>query len=116
MHVHLRIKRSCPTSADPSEYDTFRLTLPDDARWTILDVLDHLRMEVDPSLVYYRHSICGRGICSRCMAKINGRVERLCEYVVTGQDEIVLEPVGNQSVVRDLVTRKGGGRSPVRHP
>jgi hypothetical protein len=43
-------------------------------------------------------------------------VERLCEYVVTGQDKMVLEPVGNPSVVRDLVTRKGGGQGPVVRP
>jgi succinate dehydrogenase / fumarate reductase iron-sulfur subunit len=116
MRIHLKIKRSRPASSDPSGYDTFRLSLPDEARWTILDVLDHIRMEVDHSIAYYRHSICGRGVCSRCLAKINGKVERICEYVVAGQDEIVLEPIGDQSVVRDLVTRKAGGQSPEMQP
>ena len=105
MQINLKIKRSRTSTDQPPGKSDFCISVPDEELWTVLDLLDYIRMHVDDSIGYYRHSVCNRGICRRCWAKVNGRVKRICEYVIAGPGDLVLEPVDNKKVVKDLVTR-----------
>lgn len=81
------------------EYD---VPVIEEEKWTIMDVLNFINLNLDSSLSYYRHSICNQGICGRCLVKINGKVGLACVNRVTS-DELVLEPK-NSKIVKDLVT------------
>ena len=71
-----------------------------------MELLNHVQQHLDSTLRYYNHSVCNRGICMRCLAKINGKVQRTCEYVVTGECDVIIEPINEKSVIVDLVTQK----------
>lgn len=66
---------------------------------TILNVLEYIQKNHDPSLAYY--SCCRRGLCRKCRVKVNGVNGLACEVVVNG--DIVIEPVSEKKVDRDLV-------------
>jgi succinate dehydrogenase/fumarate reductase-like Fe-S protein len=99
----VKVSRFDP-SVDRAVYiETFRIPLPAESKWTAMDVLDYIHLNIDSSLSYYRHSACNRGICARCAAQINGKTRLLCEYIVPTQGEVLLEPVQGKTVVKDLV-------------
>ena len=105
MTIKLIVKRFDPSLNSSPYTDTFEIFISPEERWTVLDLLDHIQISHDSSLRYHRHSVCNRGICKRCLAKINGVVCRLCEYVIDTDDDILLEPANEQAVVVDLVTK-----------
>lgn len=82
--------------------DLVSYQVPDKA-WTIMDVLEYITLNIDPTLAYYNHSTCRQGICARCLVKANGKVVLACTERAVGEI-LVLEPA-NERVVRDLVTR-----------
>ena len=90
MLISLMVKRFDPTMDVAPRTDTFAVPVPDGERWTALDLLDYVYLNFDSSLRYPRHSICSRGICMGCAARINGNVGRLCNYVVETDDDIFL--------------------------
>jgi succinate dehydrogenase iron-sulfur subunit len=70
----------------------------------ILDCLNRIRREHDPSLVY-RYS-CAHGICGSDAMMINGRVELACQKLVRdfkNAGNFVIEPLPLFPVVKDLV-------------
>jgi len=70
----------------------------------ILDCLNRIKWEQDPSLGY-RHS-CAHGICGSDAMVINGRIELACQKLVkdykTGNN-FVIEPLPLFKVVKDLI-------------
>lgn len=71
---------------------------------TVMDVLDHIYENLDPSLSYYKHSTCNQGICGRCLVKLNGKPVLSCvEKVDNTLETITIEPK-NKKVIKDLVT------------
>ncbi len=67
---------------------------------SVLNVLEYIQKNLDPSLAYY--DCCRRGLCAKCPVKVNGVKGLACEMVVEG--DIVIEPVSEDKVRRDLVT------------
>lgn len=71
----------------------------------VIDVLERVRRSVDPTLAY-RHS-CHHGVCGSCVALVNGVEKLLCKtrvFSVVGRgSRIVIEPMRNFKVIRDLV-------------
>ena len=65
---------------------------------SVLDVLNYIYENLDPSLGFY--ASCRRGCCGRCNMKINGKTRLACAELVTG--DLKLEPVKLDKVVRDL--------------
>jgi len=65
---------------------------------SVLDVLEYIYEELDPSLSYY--ASCRRGICGRGNIKVNGKARLSCGELVTG--DLKLEPTRPGRVVRDL--------------
>jgi succinate dehydrogenase / fumarate reductase iron-sulfur subunit len=70
----------------------------------ILDCLNKIRWEQDPTLTY--RSSCAHGICGSDAMVINGRVELACQKLVrdfkTGNN-FVVEPLPLFNVIKDLV-------------
>ncbi|NNG01088.1 MAG: succinate dehydrogenase [Desulfobacteraceae bacterium] len=105
MTIHLKIKRFDPSRSADSRFEKFDIDIPPNENWTVLDLLDHVQEHMDSSLTYYRHSICNRGICKRCHAKINGITGRICESIIPDDGDISLEPIEGKPVIRDLLTQ-----------
>lgn len=82
-------------------YDTFTVAVK--PRTTVLEALQAVRREQDPSLAL-RHS-CHHASCGTCGMRINGQERLACiTYIADlGTDEITVEPIANLPVLTDLV-------------
>ena len=81
-----------------SRRETF--VVPIDGMTSVLNVLEYIQKNYEPSLAYY--SCCRRGLCAKCNVKVNGVNGLACEMVVEG--DILIEPVNEDKIQRDLVT------------
>ncbi|MCR1899745.1 2Fe-2S iron-sulfur cluster-binding protein [Irregularibacter muris] len=88
-------------------FDEFEVPVPQEENWTVMDVLDYISFNMDSSIRYYKHSVCNHGICGRCTLKVNGRVKMACICVANEYDKLILEPMPNRKIIKDLVTQKG---------
>jgi len=101
--VPLEVYRFDPADGRTARYQKYELEL---SRHTpVLTALLRLRAEVDPTLSL-RYS-CRSAICGSCAMQINSKSRLACETPVGPEIErhgrIVVEPMRNQPVVRDLV-------------
>ena len=84
------------TDAEPHR-ETYEVTVREGAR--ILNVLDAVRDEIDPSLSY-RHC-CRGGQCGSCAVRVNGEPALAC--MQEAKDGDLIEPL-NLPLIRDLIT------------
>ena len=100
-NVTFKILRYTPGVIDPPELQEFELSINETV--SILDCLEKIRLEQDPSLMY-RHS-CHHSSCGTCACKINGEEKLTCiTNVFALADEIIsLEPLDRFQPVGDLV-------------
>jgi len=66
---------------------------------TLLELLNHIKSEVDSSLAY--SSGCRSSVCGSCAVRVNEKEVLACSYKVSDGD--VVEPLKNVPVIRDLV-------------
>jgi succinate dehydrogenase / fumarate reductase iron-sulfur subunit len=75
-----------------------------DPKDKILDCLNKIRWEQDPTLVY--RSSCAHGICGSDAMVINGRVELACQKLIRDYktaNNFVIEPLPLFNVIKDLI-------------
>ncbi|KIM10604.1 MAG: succinate dehydrogenase [Sulfuricurvum sp. PC08-66] len=75
----------------------------------VLDVLNRIKWEFSGSLSYRRS--CRHGICGSCSIKVNNKAvlackERLFDLVELFGDELVIKPLSEARVVKDLIIDK----------
>jgi succinate dehydrogenase / fumarate reductase iron-sulfur subunit len=109
MQVNFKIFRQQPNSA-PS-FQTY--TLDVEPGNTILDCLNRIKWELDGTLAFRKN--CRNTICGSCAMRINGRSALACKENVgselarfshgsdTQLPEIIVAPMGNMPVMKDLV-------------
>lgn len=99
--IRFKIFRYKPGAVDPPRFDTFEIAVG--PRTTILDALEIIRVEHDPSLMY-RHS-CHHASCGTCAYKINGREALGCvtNVLELNTDEVRVEPLDGLPRIVDLV-------------
>lgn len=99
--IRFEIFRYKPGVIDPPCYDTFEVMV--DLRTTVLEVLEIIRVDHDPTLVY-RHS-CHHASCGTCAYKINGREALGCvtNVLALNTKEVRVEPLDGLPRVADLV-------------
>ncbi len=79
------------------EYD-----VPCQPDWVVLDALNYIKDEIDPSLSH-RWS-CRMGVCGSCSMLVDGRPMLTCAaFVRDYSGSVRVEPLSNFPVVRDLV-------------
>jgi succinate dehydrogenase / fumarate reductase iron-sulfur subunit/fumarate reductase iron-sulfur subunit len=86
-----------------SNYQTYEINNIED-RTTILEVLEQIKNYQDPSLSY--RAQCRASICGTCAVKVNNQTVLACKTKVKDlavNDEIVIEPLSNMPVIKDLV-------------
>ena len=102
MKCHFTIFRFNPDVDQTPHYDQYEL----DAEPTdkILDCLNKIRWEQDPTLAY--RASCSHGICGSDAMVINGRVALACQKLLRDfktANNFVIEPLPLFSVIKDLV-------------
>ena len=71
---------------------------------TVLDVVTHIQRRVDPTLSY--RFACRVGMCGSCAMTVNGKPRWTCRTHVdrvAADGRLVLEPLANLPIVKDLV-------------
>ena len=104
--VSFRIFRYDPQLDSAPYFDNFRI--PVEKGVTVLRALNYIKDHIEPKLTYRIY--CQAGICGSCSMKINGVSKLACMTQVwleldncREKDVIVIEPIGNLNVIRDLV-------------
>ncbi|MCD6341294.1 MAG: ferredoxin [Thaumarchaeota archaeon] len=103
--VRVKVFRFNPEKDEAPYYKTYEV--PVEGPMSVLALLRYIYEELDPTLAFCGEHICYKGICATCMALVNGKVERTCMRIVNPGEEIVVEPLKGQPIVRDLMTDAG---------
>ena len=78
-----------------------------DPRWKVLDALNHIKDEVDPSLSH-RWS-CRMAVCGSCGMMVDGKPSLTCKDSLTNHgDTVEVAPLANFPIIRDLVVELEG--------
>ena len=105
MEITLKIKRYNPESGEGERHQQYTIDMPEHV--TVLDALIQVREYVDGTLAL--RCSCRSAICGSCAMRIDKQARPACKIKVVdlvkqeGQ-EILIEPMGNMPVIKDLVT------------
>jgi len=100
MITKLKVFRYDPQKDEKPYYQRFEVDADPMAR--LLDSLNRIRWEQDPTLSY--RMSCGHGICGSDGMRINGICGLPCQKLVKDfKDEILIEPLPVFRVIKDLV-------------
>lgn len=105
MQANIKVKRYDPETMHQGEsrWDQFQFDAHPSA--TILDALIHIREEIDPTLAL--RCACRASICGSCAMRVNGDAKLVCKSRIVDisphGEEITIEPMGNQQIIKDLV-------------
>ena len=101
MERTFEIYRFDPENDEASRFETYKVEVEPTER--ILDCLNKIRWDLDPSLAY--RMSCAHGVCGSDGMRINGVCALACQGLVRdyGEDPIRIEPLPNFKVVKDLI-------------
>lgn len=104
--LHFKILRYNPKKDTEPFYQDYELEAKENDR--VLDCLNKIRWEQDPTLSY-RWS-CGHGICGSDGMTINGEAALACQKLVKEYDStsFTIEPLGFFPIIKDLVVDMEG--------
>ncbi len=100
--VTISISRYNPETDEKPAFRSYSVPLPDQE--SVLGALLHVYEHIDSTLMF--HYGCRYRNCGKCAIKVNGRPALACETPV--QDGMVLEPLDNLPVIRDLAVDRSG--------
>src|SRR3954452_18417092 len=105
----LKLYRYDPESARPAHWESYAVDLPD--HMSVLDRVLQPRGQQDGSIGI--RGSCQAAICGSCSVRINGKTRLACNTKIglaaeeatdrTGLGEIVVEPMANYPVLKDLI-------------
>jgi fumarate reductase (CoM/CoB) subunit B len=101
--AHVRIYRFDPECDRSPHYDEFRVEIPEVTK--VLELLNLIYQKFDPTLAY--RSSCRSGKCGVCSVMVNGRAVLACRENVPEEEVVLIEPLANYPVIRDLVVDRG---------
>ncbi len=102
MKIKFRIFRFDPEKDEKPYYQDFEVEA--DPMERILDCLNRIRWEQDPTLSY--RMSCGHGVCGSDGMRINGISALACQKLVKDfkeNEEVLIEPLSVFRVVKDLI-------------
>jgi len=99
------VTRFDPDKDEVPKTQTYEVPCQDD--WKVLDALNFIKDEIDPTLSY-RWS-CRMEVCGSCGMSVNGEPKLTCKDPIKSYgDTIEVAPLANFPVVRDLVIEFDG--------
>jgi fumarate reductase iron-sulfur subunit len=105
--IQVKVFRFDPSVDPEPHFQTYRV--PFEKGMSAMSALDYIYQNLDSTLAYYDHAGCDLGICARCTGIINGKPGLFCQTILQG--DVTLEPAPKFRVLKDLVTKKGGGQN-----
>jgi len=103
-------KKFVITRFDPEKDESPRTQeyeIPVQGDWKVLDAINYIKDEVDPS-VCHRWS-CRMAVCGSCGMMVDGEPKLTCKTSLAEYgDTVVVEPLANFPIVRDLVVELEG--------
>ncbi len=101
MQIKLKVFRYLPHTEKKPHYDIYDMDVDPNER--VLDVLEQVRADADPSLGYRRS--CAHGVCGSDAMRINGRNMLACKVLVKdlNSTHITVEPLLGLKVLKDLI-------------
>lgn len=102
--MKVSIYRYVPDQDDAPRMQDYELELPADRDVMVLDVLEQLRLQQDPSIAYRRS--CREGVCGSDGMNMNGQNGLACKTTVSSivrRNSLTLRPLPGLPVIRDLV-------------
>jgi succinate dehydrogenase/fumarate reductase-like Fe-S protein len=84
-------------------YDTFEVPFHNNI--SILEILEYITENLDPTLAYPMHSLCRQGICGKCTIRVNNKPILPC-IETPRETHIIIEPLKKESIVKDLVSSR----------
>jgi len=97
--INVKIARFDPTKDKAPHYQNYNV--PWHPRMTVMDILDYIYENIDPSIAYHSHTACHGRACTRCNVTVNSVPGLSCHTEVNG--DITIEPLPRFQVIRDLV-------------
>ena len=99
--IQLEVLRYNPETDQEPRFQRYEVPFRDD--WVVLDALNHVKEEIDPTLSY-RWS-CHMAVCGSCGMMINAEPKLACKTFVRDYRGVIrVEPLRHFPVERDLVT------------
>ena len=71
-----------------------------------LSALKYIRDNIDETLAF-RDFCCGCAWCMSCLMTVNGKGVRTCSWLLKPGDELLIEPMQGNPVIKDLVVDFG---------
>jgi len=93
------VYRFDPEQGDPPYLQQYEV-VPEDMGFLVLDVLLHIKNEIDPSLTFRRS--CREGVCGSCAMNINGQNGLACTSKIP-DGNLTIYPLPHAYVIKDLV-------------
>ncbi len=101
--ITVEIERYNP---DTGESWRQKYEVPLESGWSVLNVLNWIYENQDPTLAYYYS--CRIGKCEGCDCVVNGRKMLICNTLAEG--DMVLEPLPEFQVYKDLLPNRSKAR------
>ena len=99
--IKVHIQREDPGCNREVWIETYHV--PRDRGRRVLDLLEYIQEEVDPTLGWRTH-ICRDTCCDACWLMVNGNKRMACATVLKeNEDSIKLEPLPKYALIRDLI-------------
>jgi len=99
--IQLEVLRYNPETDQEPRFQRYEVPFRDD--WVVLDALNHVKEEIDPTLSY-RWS-CHMAVCGSCGMMINAEPKLACKTFVRDYRGVIrVEPLRHFPVERDLIT------------
>jgi succinate dehydrogenase / fumarate reductase iron-sulfur subunit len=99
--ITVRVRRFDPTVDKEPWYKTY--SIPIEEGMSVLRCLQYIYEEVDGGLAF--RGDCKIGFCGLCAVKVNGKKKLACRTVISDEKEIVIEPINDEEIIRDLICR-----------
>lgn len=94
---------------DKPIYETYEV--PRLPKMTVLDALEYITEVLGSDLAY--RSSCGIMRCGQCGVLVNGKAVLACKHMIDA-DEIIIEPLPNFPILKDLVVDFSQTRTPLQ--
>jgi fumarate reductase iron-sulfur subunit len=99
--IELEVLRYDPEVDEKPRFQ--RYTVPCKSDWVVLDALNHVKSQQDPTLSY-RWS-CHMAVCGSCGMMVNGEPKLACKAFLRNYTGVIrVEPLAHFPIERDLVT------------
>jgi succinate dehydrogenase / fumarate reductase iron-sulfur subunit len=80
---------------------TYLVPLEENQDYSVLNVLEYIARNLDPTLAFFDHAACRQGACKKCFINIDGKLSLACTERVKNS-HLELKPC-NTKVLKDLV-------------